>query len=127
LGNHSFYLQYDNIKSNPLTVGFSNIEKSLEINASQTITPNGVELPISGSYEAFNIESPTIELVDSDSSIFTPLDVDYYKGTFTTSLPANTPIGNYDLQLVANSDDIIVLSNSISFTVAPFAASDGSN
>jgi hypothetical protein len=127
LGNHSFYLQYDNIKSNPLTVGFSNSEKSLEINAAQTITPNGVELNISGSYETFNIDSPTIELVDSASSIFTPLEVDYYKGTFTTSLPANTPIGTYDLQLVAKSGVGDVLSNPISFTVGPFAASNGSN
>jgi hypothetical protein len=128
-GQYSLTLQTNNIVSNKNIISIiSPAQKALQINVSTpTVSANGVILPISGTYEAINIDYPVIELVGSDSSIFAPLNIDYYDRTFTTSLPANTPIGDYDLQLVAKSSDGDVLSNVIHFTVIPFAASDGSN
>jgi hypothetical protein len=101
-------------------------EKALEINISHsTNTYDGFELDIEGSYEALNINSPTIEFVDNIPSEFSELHVNYVNKTFTTSLRSNAVVGDYVLQLVANGN---VFSNEYRFTVEPFfGASDGSN
>jgi nitrogen fixation protein FixH len=100
-------------------------EKALEINVlTSTITRNGVKLDIEGSYSTFNFDSPTIELVDKENS-FKPFEAS--NGIFIATLPANTDIGTYKLQLVAKNGDDNIYSNTITFIVGPFAASDGSN
>jgi hypothetical protein len=101
-------------------------EKALEINISHsTTTFEGFELDIEGSYEAFNINSPTIEFVDNIHSEFSDLHVDYVNKTFATSLRSNAGVGDYVLQLVANGN---VFSNEYHFTVEQFfGAIDGSN
>jgi hypothetical protein len=100
----------------------------LQINVSTpTITANGIELDIEGTYEAINIDSPNIT-IESDIYQFNNFDVDYANKTFTATLTSDVLSGDYDLQLVAtDGDDGNIYSNKIRFTVGPIAASNGSN
>jgi hypothetical protein len=103
----------------------NNSKKALVIDVSTpTITANGVELGIEGSYSTFNFDSPTVELVDKEKSF---KSFDAINGTFFATLLADTDIGTYKLQLVAKNGDDNIYSNPITFIVGPFAASDGSN
>jgi hypothetical protein len=103
-------------------------EKALEIDVS---TPkninNGTTLNIIGSYKAFNFNSPTIDFASGTPEWFSVLSVDEDNKTFATTLNSDAPIGDYDLRLVAATGNDNVFSNKITFTVGPFATSDGSN
>jgi hypothetical protein len=118
------------VPSNIIKMTLTNpAQKALQINVSTpTITANGIELYIEGTYEAINIDSPHIELVGSIAELLSDFDVIYENKTFTATLSSNALIGDYDLQLVAMvGDDDDIYSNIITFTVGPIAASDGSN
>jgi hypothetical protein len=79
--------------------------------STSTATILGTALEIAGTYDAIGVSDTGIALTGDDEDIFTNFSAT--DGTFSATLPSDTVLGNYSLQLVANN----VVSNQITFSV----------